>query len=344
MLKLERVNYLKEYLKKCIDEHNAFQGATYGLITKNDIYFDCLGRTYIGDRIKDVEINTIFDLASLTKVISTTTAVMKLIEKGELSLYDDVTEILPDFKHEGIKIHNLLTHTAGLPPEPKYRHCKNREEIINLLYNTEIDYNKKDRKIVYSDTGFMFLGLIIDKITGSFEKYVKENIFIPLDMIDTCFNPDKEKVKRCAATEFCSMRNQLVVGMVHDEKAYLMEGVAGHAGLFSTVKDLANFGLMILNGGIYKDKRILSKNTIDLLFKCQTKGLNERRGYGWQLLNKDTSIYHTGFTGTSILINRKYNIIFILLTNRIYPTRNNEKLIKLRSRINNIALTAVIKE
>jgi CubicO group peptidase (beta-lactamase class C family) len=341
MIDKDGVNRLNQYIDKCINEYKGFQGATYGIITNKDKCFNCFGSTYIGDSIKEVRIDTIFDLASLTKVIATTTAVMKLVEKGQISLYEDVKDILPDFRYRNIKIHHLLTHTSGLPPEPKYRHCKSRNEVLNSLYATEVDYNNLDNKVVYSDTGFMLLGLIIDKVTGSFEKYVKENIFKPLNMLDTSFNPDREKARRCAATEFCSMRNELVVGKVHDEKAYLMDGVAGHAGLFSTVKDLGNFGLMILNDGIYNYEKILNKDTVDLLFKCQTEDMKDKRGYGWQIYNYNSTIYHTGFTGTSILIDKKHNISFILLTNRVYPTRKNEKLIELRGKINEIALKVV---
>lgn len=196
----------------------------------------------------------------------------------------------------------------------------------------------------------MLLSLIIERLTGSFEEYVNEKIFKPLNMIDTGFNPSKEKKSRCAATEKSSMRGELIVGVVHDEKSYIMGGLSGHAGLFSTIKDLGAFVNMILGDGEYQRKRILSQNTIDLLSKCHTEGLNARRGYGWVLkeenssigdLASDLSIYHTGFTGTSILIDRYYGIGFILLTNRVHPTRGNIKLLSLRGKINNIAMTTI---
>ncbi|WP_432663410.1 serine hydrolase [Wukongibacter baidiensis] len=350
MLIKERIDYLEEYIRKCINKDKAFPAASFGIITKKESYFGAIGKTLVGDLERNIDFNTIFDLASLTKVVATNTAIMKLVEDGMLSLSDDIIDILPRYKYRGIKISDLLTHTAGYDPEPDYKGCRKREELIELLYNEKIDSNKIKKEVIYSDTGFMLLSLIIERLTGSFEEYTKEKIFKPLKMTDTGFNPSKEKRSRCAATEKCSMRGELVIGVVHDEKSYIMGGVSGHAGLFSTVKDLGFFVQMILDGGEYQGKRILSKNTIDLLSKCQTEGLNRRRGYGWILKEKNSSIgdfvselaiYHTGFTGTSILIDRHYGIGFILLSNRVHPTRENIKLLSLRGKINNIAMTTI---
>lgn len=350
MLIKERIGYLEEYINKCINEKNAFPAATFGIVTKDESYFGALGSTQIGNLERNVDPNTIFDLASLTKVVATTTAIMKLIEDGILRLHDKVIDILPEYKHNGITISHLLTHTSGYAPEPDYKNCRGREELVQRIFREKTDYDKRGKEVIYSDTSFMLLGLIIDRLTGSFEDYARENIFKPLDMINTGFNPSAEKISRCAATEKCKMRGEIVVGVVHDEKSYILGGVSGHAGLFSTVKDLGKFAEMILNDGAYKGNTILSKNTVDLLSKCQTEGLNARRGYGWILkednisigdLASDFAIYHTGFTGTSILIDRHYGMAFILLTNRVHPTRENTKLVTLRGRINNIAMTTV---
>lgn len=350
MLIKERLDYLEKYLNKCIDEYKAFPAASFGIITKEESYFGVVGKTLVGASERDIDLDTIFDLASLTKVVATTTAIMKLIEDGVLTLENDIIDLLPRYKYKEIKISNLLTHTAGYGPEPDYKGCHRREELIELLYNEELDSKKIGKEVVYSDTGFMLLSLIIERLTGSFEEYVNEKIFKPLNMIDTGFNLSKEKRLRCAATEKCSMRGKVVVGVVHDEKSYIMGGVSGHAGLFSTIKDLGTFVKMILNDGEYQGRRILSRNTIALLSECQTKGLDARRAYGWVLKDSNSSIgdlvsclaiYHTGFTGTSILIDRHCGIGFILLSNRVHPTRENIKLISLRGKLNNIAMTTI---
>ena len=200
---------------------------------------------------------------------------------------------------------------------------------------------------MYSDIGFIFLGLIIEKAAGKIDTIFENNIAGPLNMRNTFYNPKQEVILRCAATEIEEGRG-CIKGTVHDGKGYLLEGVSGNAGLFSTVKDLSKFCQMLLNYGEddKSGKRILSRDSINLMKECHTTGLNERRGLGWQLKDKsnsmgdlasEDSIYHTGFAGASILIDFKKQFAFILLTNRIHPTRENNALVKLRGHINDIA-------
>lgn len=346
MLQKDKIEKLNNYLIKCINK-DIFPGVGYGIVTRQSKYINELGYAQVIPKKVKLKRNSIFDLASVTKVVATTTCIMLLLEHGEISLDTKIKSILPEFKYENITILDLLTHTSGLPSLRKYyKECGSVEEALQELYNTDL-VDSVGKQVEYSDLGFMLLGLVIESLTGSFNSFVEEKVFKPLEMFDTFFNPPEEKIDRCVATEFKEERG-VIKGRVHDGNAYFFGGVSGHAGLFSSVKDLSNYAEMILNNGIYNNKTILNPKTIKLMRYCFTKGLNKNRGLGW-IINSDLSccdlasnraIYHTGFTGTSILIDDNY--AFILLTNRIHPTRNNTKLMTVRKHINNMASGVVV--
>jgi len=347
----ERITYLESYLKDLIYDKGTFPGAVFGLVTAEDKYINYIGQKQKYPNIEPMTQDTIFDLASLTKVIATTSAIMMLLEDGKLKMNTKIKDILCDFRYDNITVEHLMLHTAGYSAEPIYKNCKNKNDLIDVLYKSTIDYDKFEKEVLYSDIGFLFLGLIIEHITEDFQDFLKKRLFKPLRMENTLFNPSKDLISKIAATEYCTMRNKIIRGEVHDEKAYLFEGVAGHAGLFSTVEDLSNFAMMVLNDGMFEDKQIFSKNTIDLMCLPKTKNLNLNRTYGWAMkdsensigeLASDIAIYHTGFTGTSVLIDRYYGKAFILLSNVNHPSRtNNEKLVNARKLINNIAMTCI---
>lgn len=348
MIDISKFKLLKRYLAECVNK-GIFPGACFGLVTKHESVFDDVGYSQLRPTLQNISINTVYDLASLSKVVSTTTIIMKLVEAGEIVLFDKVVDIIPEFRHKDITIYNLLTHTSGLPADiNNYKVCKSKKEIIDKIYSTDLEYGT-GKKVLYSDIGFILLGIIIEQITGSLDGYFDKNIATPLGMMDTCYNPSEEIKARCAATEYKEERGY-IKGTVHDGKAFIMGGISGHAGLFSTVKDLGNFCSMMLNNGVFNNLRILSENSIKLLSRCHTLSLNENRGLGWQLkdfhnaigdLASDNSIFHTGFSGTSLLIDFDNQFAFILLTNRIHPSRENNLLIKLRRNINNIAETVI---
>ena len=323
-------------------ENGSFPGANYAVVTKDKVWMGSLGNKELYPNVIENNIDTIYDMASLTKVICTTTCIMQLVEKGLLRIYDPVVRYLPDFKFSNITVWNLMTHTSGLPegiygPKDKM----NTNDVWDVIYN-KVDLKfEPGSKIVYSDINYIILGKLVEILTGlTIDKYSKINVFEPLGMIDSGYNPvDKE---RCAATEYRddATMTGYVKGYVHDETAYAMEGVAGHAGLFSTVKDVTHFIQMILNDGVFDGKRILSKITIDELYKVQVKEfsgvevLPKARCLGWQTkdpassagdLISENTILHTGFTGTNVFIDRDNQIGFVLLTNRVHPTRNNTK-------------------
>ncbi len=292
----------------------------------------------------EVDNNTIYDLASLTKVIATTSAVMKLYEEGKLRLEDFVTSYIPEFANHGkdsIRIYNLLVHNAGLPAFKRlFLTCKSPKEVLDSVYQTEMVYRTGD-STVYSDFDFILLGKVIEKISGvSLDMYVDSVFFSPLGMFRTMFKPDTSFWNNIAPTEYDSVyRKKLVRGIVHDENADALGGVSGHAGLFSTASDLSIFMQMLMNGGSYGGKRYLKPETIKR-FTSRQSG-KSTRALGWDtktvngyssagILFGEKSFGHTGFTGTSVWTDPEKKIFVILLTNRVYPTRNNSKILQIR--------------
>lgn len=349
MIMQERVSILEEYLNN-LCKKGVIPGASFALLDSEDCYVNYLGKSQLVPEEKDLEEDAIYDLASLTKVIATTTCIMMLIERGYITLDTLVSDILPRYKNQNVTIKHLLIHMSGHDADIN---CKemNRQQLIGAVYNNRIDLNRFEKEVVYSDIGYILLGFIIEEITGSFEKFVYEKLFKPLDMKNTFFNPEEKYKERCVPTEFCSMRNKMIQGIVHDEKSYVLGGVAGHAGLFSTVKDVSNFVRMFLNNGIYNEIVILNNQTIDLMTKCYTKGTDSSRGLGWWVKGENTvlcdlagekTLYHSGFTGTSIIVDLSSKKGFVLLTNRVHPTRQNSRLVDLRRNIHNIAFSCVI--
>lgn len=348
MIIKERIKYLEDYLLNMV-EIGDFPGASYGLMGLNQSHSSFLGKAQ-HEPVIDVKEDTLYDLASLTKVIATTTAIMILMERGYLTLDTHIDSILPRYKNKGIKIKHLLTHTSGHNADI-YSIGMSKEELIDGIYKEKIDPSKFEKEIVYSDIGYILLGFAIEEITGSLNDFLYENIFKPLEMYDTFFNPKEEDKSRCAATEFCKYRKKIIKGIVHDEKSYILGGVSGHAGLFSSLNDILNFMEMILNEGTYKGKQLLSTQTIDLMIKNHTGLTDGHRGLGWMINNdnnilcdiaSDKTIYHTGFTGTSIIIDLNYKKAFVLLSNRIHPVRENYGLIGRRRNIYNIAFSSII--
>jgi CubicO group peptidase (beta-lactamase class C family) len=348
MMIADRVHLLDLYLEKAIED-GAFPGAVWGLITPDEEHFGFAGHAQILPGPREMRSDSIFDIASLTKVVATTTSIMILIENGELRLHDAVGSILPAEHLKNTTILQLLTHTSGLPASVKfYQTNHDRAGVTKDLYQVPL-VNEPGTVVTYSDLNFMLLGLVIEKLSGSLEHFAHQYIFEPLDMNETCFNPSAERSERFVATEFREDRG-FVSGEVHDGNAYAMGGVSGHAGLFSTVQDLGRFVRMVLNNGYHEGRKIISVASLDLMRHCYTEQLTERRGLGWKLKNpgdamgdlaSEDALFHTGFTGTSLLVDQQRGLGVILLTNRIHPSRDNQKLLALRGSIHNIAETVI---
>lgn len=336
-----------------------FPGAAAAVLSQDEIlYKNSLGWAQKEPVSRKLNYNTIFGLASLTKVIVTTSAVMKLIEMGKINLYDYLSEYfpkIPDDKEE-MTIFHLLTHSSGFQPIVElWTKEFSYQEKIKYILNLNLE-NKIGEVVNYSDPNFILLGELVQRVSGkNLNDFSQEFLFEPLEMRKTTYNPlvnlDGIQKNDIAAAEYCSWRERMIIGEVHDENAYSLGGISGHAGLFSTLDDLLNFVQMLLNKGKFNNKRIFSSRTIEMMSQNWTKDLNQNRGLGWDLSNNfrssagvllsDQAYGHTGFTGTSIWIAPELKIAIILLTNRVHPSRENIDIISLRPRLHNLIAAIV---
>lgn len=341
---------IEELINNAINNDN-LPGANYVVVTKNKTIFGSLGNKALIPEIEKNDIDTIYDIASMSKVISTTSCALKLVENGDIRLFDPVKKYLPEYKHGNVRIYDLMTHTSGMKPYlPNASSLASKEEVWNKIIELDLDY-EKGSKILYSCINYIILGKIIERVSGmTLAEFAKKEIFDPLEMKDTCYNP--KDIIRCAPTEIRKDKvfDGVLRGRVHDETAYALGGISGNAGVFSTVKDISHFIEMILNDGVYKGKRIFSKATIDLIYTPQVKEtsgvylVEEFRSIGWivkgsvssagELTSADT-ILHTGFTGTNIWIDRQNQVGFCMLSNRVHPSRDNNATISLRPKLAN---------
>ena len=279
---------------------------------------------------RPVQADTIFDLASLTKVVATTTVTLALVGRGELRLGDPVADYLPDARacRDGqVTIAHLLTHTSGLPGSRTfYRWCGSRAELLRDLHHTALDEPPGSR-VAYSDLGFMLLGEVVTAVTGEpLDAAVRRLVTGPLGLTATRFRPNGP-AERFAATERRG-DGTAWTGTVHDENARLMGGVAGHAGLFAPAADLARFAAWWVSA----DDTVVPAALRRAAASCQTEGLGGRRCYGWACPGDafdilggrwaPTAVSHTGFTGTSLALDPASGVWVVLLTNAVHAGRD----------------------
>ena len=315
--------------------------------------------------------DTIFDLASLTKIVATATSIMILVEQGKVRLSDPVVEFIPQMKGGGrdaITLEQLLTHTAGFAPDFDLRErWTGYDEAIKRLYREPLR-NQPGVRFVYSDINYIALGEVVHRVSRqTLDEFARRNIFAPLGMRDTGFNPAAALKSRIAPTE--KRRGQMnylgdsgenagpqgeqwLRGQVHDPTSFRMSGVAGHAGLFSTADDLAIFCQMILNGGTYNGARILSPMGVATMTRPRAIAENgSARGLGWDIAtsfstNKGDlfplgSFGHTGFTGTSMWIDPASDSFVIFLSNRVHPDGKGD-VGPLRARVASIVASSIM--
>jgi CubicO group peptidase (beta-lactamase class C family) len=300
-----------------------------------------------------VDENSIYDLASLTKVIATTTSAMILDEEGNLDLDRTVASYLPALNapdKASITVRMILAHRGGFEAfAPLYRTIKGKEQYLEQI-NLRPLKSAPGTETVYSDWDMILMQLVIEQITGqTLDQFAAERVFKPLGMTSTGFNPDTSLMSRIAPTEIDTARGGLVWGKVHDENAWAMGGVAGHAGLFSTVHDLSIFATMLLNGGEYNGVRIVKPAT--LVRWTAPQGRESSRTLGWDSPSKNSSagryfsprsFGHTGFTGTSMWMDPERGIFLILLTNRVNPVRDNNRYVPLRRAVADAVQQAIV--
>ncbi|MGI8547507.1 MAG: serine hydrolase domain-containing protein [Gemmatimonadaceae bacterium] len=274
--------------------------------------------------------NSIYDIASLSKVVGTTTAIMLLYDQGRISLDAPVSRYLPDFsggEKDLVTIRLLLTHRSGLPPgRDIWRLTHDPIEAKRIILSTPLAFHP-GQYYEYSDLGADVLGMIVESVSAQpLDEFLADYVFHPLGMYDTFYNPADSVKHRIAPTEIAPPRGYPIQGEVHDENAFAMGGVAGHAGIFSSASDLSVFAQMMLNGGEYNGVRILAESTV-MMFTTRAAG---HRALGWDTptgsygsgyyLSGD-AFGHTGFTGTSMWIDPDRGMFIILLTNRVHAAR-----------------------
>jgi CubicO group peptidase (beta-lactamase class C family) len=351
------LRHIKEVMDRAIQEKETPGGVVIVLRNGYIVYRGAFGLKAVEPEPEPISVDTIYDMASLTKVVCTTSMIMLLVQDGKLRLDDPVSMFIPEYKG-GDKyettLRHLLTHTSGLPPFKRYfeqfPEGNARQKIILDICETPLRA-KPGEQFVYSDLGFILLGEIIERVTGmGLDKVAVERIFKPLGMKDTMFTPPDELKPRCAPTE--KRNGKFLRGEVHDGNAWVQNGVSGHAGLFSTADDLAIFCQMLLDNGRYKNGAIFSPLTVKAMTSPQINLNGEVRGLGWDIdshysyvrgdLFPKESFGHTGWTGTSLWLCPRERCAIILLTNRNHPDEKGD-VKRLRALVSNIVASSIIK-
>ena len=349
-----------EVIEKAISD-KAFPGAALAVGYRQKVSIHAFGKLSYAEKSCDVNIQTMYDIASLTKVVVTTTLVEKLVEgdfPSPLNLDAPIERYLPEWTtgpqpewRRKVTVRHLMTHTSGLPPFKEYwRTSASKRETLRRIFAEPLEY-QPGTKVVYSDLGIILMAEIIERLTGKpLDQLANEYIFGPLGMKHSMYNPPKDLWPTIAPTEFDSqLRHRLVQGEVHDENAYAIGGVSGHAGVFSTAPDLAAFCQMLLNGGVYAHQRILRRATI-AEFTAPQPLANNVRTLGWVVPTENSSsgryfsthsYGHTGFTGTTIWVDPDRQLFVVLLTNRVHPTRENHKIAEVRPAVHDAIMKSL---
>ncbi len=344
----------------------AFPGAQVIIGTETGILHERYYGNYTYDETsRAVSEESIYDIASLTKVVATTTAIMILYDAGRIDLNEAVTKYIPEFGNNGkesVTVLNLLLHNSGLEAfVPFHTMYQSKDQVLDHIYTCSLKY-QTGSKTVYSDLNAILLGLIVENVSGmSLDEYCRKNVFEPLGMTSTDFKPQGKMKDLSVPTENDNYwRMRLLKGEVHDEAAAMMEGVSGNAGLFSNAKDLYRFAKMMLNEGRYSgyqvsdNSRILNDVTVGL-FTSRYNGLSydNTRALGWETKPKmekfriacgesisENCFGHTGYTGTSMWSDKDRKLIVIFLTNRVFPSRQNNQIREIRPDLHNAAIRA----
>jgi uncharacterized protein YbbC (DUF1343 family)/CubicO group peptidase (beta-lactamase class C family) len=305
------------------------------------VYRKAFGNRSIEPRREAMTVDTVFDVASLTKVVATTVAVMQLVQKGDIRVNEPVAKYLPEFAQNGkedVSIRQLLTHFSGLPEDLDLSQpWQGRDTALQMAYAEKL-VNPPGSRFLYTDIDFIVLGALVERVSETpLDQYCRQHIFAPLGMMQTRFLPPPALSMKVAPTQF-DEHDHMLRGVVHDPSARRMGGVAGHAGLFSTVDDLSKFAQFLLNGGPVLSPLMIEKMTTPQ----QPPTATVLRGFGWDIDSPFSSnrgdllpvggFGHTGFTGTSIWIDPTTRTFIILLTNAVHP-RGKGSAVALRSKI-----------
>ncbi|SEC43770.1 serine hydrolase domain-containing protein [Paenibacillus sp. GP183] len=304
-------------------------GAVLDITLSNRVRFQkSYGSFSDGTKECPIRLNTLFDIASLTKVTATLPAILILVSQGKVSLESSVQKYVPAFHHPQVSVRHLLQHASGLPPDLPVRPRKEkRPALLEEILAQELNFQPGE-DMQYSDLGMILLGIIVERVTGEpLDRFVKQYVFDPLGMRDTVYTPSLKLQERVAATE--PLDGTFIIGEVHDEKCFHLGGVSGSAGLFATADDLTRYAAWWLAPE--------SQDLIPSWLMREATGHSVRgRGLGWEVSHDPTfvpscgvswppgSFGHTGFTGTSLWIEPKQGISVVFLTNAVHLGRNNK--------------------
>jgi beta-N-acetylhexosaminidase len=349
-----------DVIEKAVKD-KATPGATLAVGFRGKVAIHAFGKLSYDAKSPAVKPTTMYDIASLTKVVATTTLVAKLVEgdfavpldldaKVERYLPEWASGPQPEWRHR-VTVRHLLTHTSGLPAFKEYwRTSKGKQDTLTKIFAEPLEYEPGTKEI-YSDLGIILMAEIIERLTGrKLDDLANSFIFSPLGMKDSMYKPPKKLWPAIAPTEIDNnYRHRLVQGEVHDENAFAIGGVSGHAGVFSTAPDLAAFCQMLLNGGIYAHQRILRRATV-AQFTTPQQLSGGTRTLGWAVPTPGGlsgsyfsahSYGHTGFTGTSIWIDPDRQLFVVFLTNRVHPMRENQKIQQVRRDLHDAVMQAL---
>ena len=320
-------------------EAGPIPGASVALGIGSNLELACFGRVSSEVDSRAVDLDTVYDLASLTKVLVTVPLLLKLIEQERLDPFAPLLEVLPEivgFPLEKATVLELVSHTSGLQALSKFRFWQLSRETALEKALTEPLRDSMD--ILYSDQGFIMLTYLLEKLYGArLDVVARDELFAPLEL-NLTYLPE---ILRCAPTEFVPERGGLIVGQVHDENTVALDGISGHAGLFGTARDVGLFLANLLEGLVVNPKML------ELMCSEVAQASNDRRAFGWVMRHENWSggdaapenaLGHTGFTGTGAWFNPDTQQIHVLLTNRVNPSRDIKSgILELRQNFNNIA-------
>ncbi|WYJ97852.1 hypothetical protein DOK67_0002162 [Enterococcus sp. DIV0212c] len=326
-----------EKIKELMNE-GVFPGVSFSFITKDKVEDHIWGNAQILPAVEPMNCSLLFDVASLTKVICTTTVVLQLMETEIIDIDQPFKTYYPIFEDEKITIRHLLTHTADIQSYIENRDSLSKDEL-RAAYSQVKSGDQLGKQVAYTDTGTILLGFMLEELVGKEAiEIFEERVLQPLGMSDSLFLP--EDPLKTIPTEIHPVRG-LIRGQTHDPKAFVLAEHAGNAGLFTNLTDMKKFVSMYLNEGSYNKNQVLEKNTIDLLLRDQTPNGKGRRSLGWDLKRDFTDsplLFHTGYTGTFLLIDPLEKEGFVFLSNRVHPNDNRAEYIKKRDELIEIYL------
>lgn len=312
----------KAFIHQLIEDE-VIPGASFGFITSNERLEYREGSAAIFPERETIRENQVYDSASLTKVLVTTTIILQLWQEGKLAPDDKVSLYLTDFTNQTVTLRHLLTHTSGIEGYIPNRNALSASELKEAILHLPVG-ELFEKKVRYTDIGFILLGFIIETI----EKDSLANVFAkrisgPLNLVDSSYHPRNKQA--CAPTEMDPKRG-MIRGEVHDPKAYILGDHCGSAGLFSTLADGMAFCQMMVNTGELNGKRILNEKTVLSLLKDWTPNGKLNRSLGWDIKTRGSKnyLFHTGFTGTFIVLDILEKEAFVFLSNRVHPTNDNK--------------------